>query len=136
MHNTFFEELPQPRDILKAKFAEAIQHHLQDSGRSGDLHLGTYSFRPWNAALLLKAVLPLSPTNPLHKCWNRHATNTTGVRLASVTPSTLNPTCHSFMTAFGWVNPTCQQHAMTYSSAPRPAASRGGLAIAFIITAQ
>ena len=53
----------------------------------------------------------LSQANPLRECWNRHATNTSEVRLASVTPSTLNP--------------TCQLHAMTYSCAPRPA-SRGG----------
>ena len=41
------------------------------------------------------------------------------MRLASITPSTLHP--------------ACQLHAMTYSCAPRPA-SRGGRAIAFIIT--
>ena len=40
------------------------------------------------------------------------------VRLASVTPSTLNP--------------TCQLHAISCSCAPRPA-SRGGRAIALII---
>ena len=59
-----------------------------------------------------------SPANPLHECWNRHATNTSEVRLASVTPSTLDP--------------TCQLQTMPYLCAPRPA-SRGGRAIAFII---
>ena len=49
----------------------------------------------------------LSPAKP----WNRHATNTSEVRLFSVTPSTLNP--------------TCQLHAMMYLCAHRPA-SRGG----------
>ena len=61
-----------------------------------------------------------SPANPLPECWNRHATNTSEVRLASVTLLTLNP--------------TCKLHAMTYSCAPRPT-SRGGRAIAFIIMA-
>ena len=63
--------------------------------------LGTYSFRSWNAALLLEAgfTAPKSlrtpslkadglstpqPSQPLHECWNRHATNTSEVRLASV----------------------------------------------------
>ena len=49
----------------------------------------------------------LSPANPLHECWNRHATNTSEVRLASVTPSTLNPTCE------GW------NHDLFMCSAPR-----------------
>ena len=49
----------------------------------------------------------LSPANPPHECWNRHAANTSEVRLASFTPSTLNP--------------MCQLHSMTYSCAPRPA---------------
>ena len=62
----------------------------------------------------------LSPANPIHECWNRHATKASEVRLASAIPSTLNP--------------TCQPRAMTYSCSPRPA-RRGGSAIAFIITA-
>ena len=66
------------------------------------------SLRPVLAAfeaceLPLKADV-LSPANPLHECWNRHATNTSEVRLA-------------------WtLNLTCQPHAMTYSRAPRPQA--------------
>ena len=81
----------------------------QEIRSSGELHLRTYSFRPWNSA----ALRPV-----LRHYWNRHATNTSEVRLASVTPSTLSS--------------TGQLRAMTHSCAPRPA-SRGGHAIAFII---
>ena len=83
---------------------------------------GTFKFRPGTHSCSLRPALRLSklansltklkadglsPANPLHECWNRHATNTSKVRFAYVTPSTLNP--------------TCQLRAMTCSCAPRPA---------------
>ena len=43
----------------------------------------------------------LRPANALPECWNRHATNTSEVRLASVTPSTLNPTCEPMTYSLG-----------------------------------